>query len=363
MNKNHDSVDQTPRVSSLEAAKKAPVSVKPDDNLRKAVTLMLRHDFSQLPVMQSRRSVSGVISWKSIGEQSHVHNRECRLVRDCMDENFKVLKLDDLLWKGITELAEHDFVLVENQSREICGLITTSDIAGQYYSLAEPFLLLGEIENNIRQLISRAGFSLSVLTAVRDPRDARREIRGVSDLSFGEYLRILQDPDNFKSLGFGLSRTTFINDLTIIKNIRNEVMHFRPGGLDGEKLHSLRGVAKMFRRLNLWSKPELKISAEKSNPINTAPRINTQSTPTNKKLRIGEIIASGRVNPGDRLNVIGKAESDAEVVDSKRVRLKNGQIMTWNEYGEKFTGHVAVNVYRHVVVNGVPLESLRFPND
>jgi hypothetical protein len=140
-------------------------------------------------------------------------------------------------------------------------------------------------------------------------------------------------------------------------------MHFRPGGLDGEKLHSLRGVAKMFRRLNLWSKPELKISAEKSNPIKTAPRINTQSTPTNKKLRIGEIIASGRVNPGDRLNVIGKAESDAEVVDSKRVRLKNGQIMTWNEYGEKFTGHVAVNVYRHVVVNGVPLESLRFPND
>ena len=251
--RNAGSSDPTPRLSSLEAANRLPVFVHPDDKLRKAVSLMLQHDYSQLPVMQTTRSVKGIVSWKSIGEQSHVHNRHCRFVRDCMDTNVQILKHADLLWKAIAIIAENDVILVENQAHEICGLVTTYDIATQYHALAEPFLLLREIENNVRRLISRAGYPLSVLQSARDPRDTKREVRSVSDLAFGEYIRLLQEPDNWKSIGFNLSRGTFLTDLHTINNIRNEVMHFRPGGLKADQLANLHRVAKMLRNLQLWS--------------------------------------------------------------------------------------------------------------
>ncbi len=58
--------DPTFRIGSLPAANKNPVMVSQDDTIAKAVTLMLEHDFSQLPVMQGEREVKGVITWKSI---------------------------------------------------------------------------------------------------------------------------------------------------------------------------------------------------------------------------------------------------------------------------------------------------------
>ena len=61
-----DSLAPTIRIEILDAAKSPPVSVKPDDLLNVATTVMQLNDFSQLPVMQSERIVKGVVSWKSI---------------------------------------------------------------------------------------------------------------------------------------------------------------------------------------------------------------------------------------------------------------------------------------------------------
>jgi predicted transcriptional regulator len=354
-----ENIDPTLRVSSLEAAHKPPITVKPDAKVREATTLMINYDFSQLPVMQNSRNVKGMISWKTLGEQSHVHKGECRFVRDCMIEEVAILKHNDLLREAIKIIADNDAVLVENSAKEICGLVTTYDIASQYYSLAEPFLLLGEIENNIRQLIARAGHPLTILQSVKDPRDTKRKVQGVSDLTFGEYIRLLQEPDNWKSIGYDLSRRPFLADLDLINKIRNEVMHFRPSGLVDEQLYSLRRVARMLRSLKLWNKP-LSTSTQTEAPeaieVELArPHLISGSS----KLRIAQMIELGRVNSGDRLIIAGKVDSAAEVIDAKNVRLSNGKIMTWNEYGQHFTGHVAVNIYRHVIVNGVPLESLR----
>jgi CBS domain-containing protein len=59
--------DPTYRLSKLPAANRVPISVKPDASLGEAVTLLLQHDFSQLPVMTSERDVKGTVSWMSIG--------------------------------------------------------------------------------------------------------------------------------------------------------------------------------------------------------------------------------------------------------------------------------------------------------
>jgi CBS domain-containing protein len=245
--------DPTPRLGTLDPAHRKPISIKRDAKVREAVTLMVQHDFSQLPVMQNSRDVDGVISWKSIGEAFKVHNKECTFVRECMDVDVEILRHDTPLWKAIRIIAEKDVVLVKNAAKEIIGLVSTYDIAVEYHSLSEPFLLLGEIENNLRQLIARSKYPLSVLEAAKDPKDVERKVKSVSDLTFGEYIELLQQPTNWQSIGYNLSRRTFIAEMIEVRKIRNEVMHFHPDPLTKMELDYLRRVASMMRSLKLWS--------------------------------------------------------------------------------------------------------------
>jgi CBS domain-containing protein len=70
--------DPTFRIGSLPAANRKLVAVNQNDPLNRAITLMLQHDFSQLPIMQSEREVKGVITWKSIGAK-HALGQKCNL--------------------------------------------------------------------------------------------------------------------------------------------------------------------------------------------------------------------------------------------------------------------------------------------
>jgi CBS domain-containing protein len=81
--------DPTYRIGNIASANKPVVDVKPDSLRAEAVTLMMAHDFSQLPVMQSEREVKGMISWASIGKKL-VLNQAPVFVRDCMEPHFEI---------------------------------------------------------------------------------------------------------------------------------------------------------------------------------------------------------------------------------------------------------------------------------
>lgn len=238
--------DPVPRVSMLAAANRPPKSVNRDAELSEAVTLMLMHDFSQLPVMQNERTVDGIISWKSIGA-ARARNRETRYVRDCM-ENVEILGHDTPLFEAIEVIARREVVLVKDAERKISGLITTTDISLQFRSLAEPFLLLGEIENHVRRLID-GKFSIAELLAVRNPADPTREVRNVSDLTFGEYIRLLETPEHWDKLRFNLARSQFVERMDEIRRIRNEVMHFHPDALSAADLRVLQDTVRFMQAL------------------------------------------------------------------------------------------------------------------
>lgn len=239
--------DPVPRIGLLEAANNPPVSVKRDGEVSEAVTLMLMHDYSQLPVMQNERTVAGIISWKSIGI-ARTLNRDCQYVRQCMETDAYIINYDTPLFASVGIIAQKEVVLVRNAENKIVGLVTTSDISLQFGSLSEPFLLLGEIENHIRRLID-GKYSVDALTAAKDPSDAGREIENVADLTIGEYIRLLENPDNWNQLGYGLCRRSFVKQLGEVRRIRNEVMHFHPDGISDGDLNLLRDTVKFMQEL------------------------------------------------------------------------------------------------------------------
>jgi hypothetical protein len=152
------------------------------------------------------------------------------------------------LFTAIPAIVDNDYALVRAPDKKIVGIITTSDLSLQFQQLSEPFLLLGEIENHIRSLISEH-FSPEQLASAKDPLDPSRAVNSASDLTFVEYKRLLEDPKNWAFLRLELDRSYFIGLLDKLRETRNDVMHFDPDGIEDEALLVLRDFVKFLRNL------------------------------------------------------------------------------------------------------------------
>ena len=157
------SPDPTIRIGILPAANNAPVSVKPDDSVIRAVTIMQLNDFSQLPAMQNERTVKGVVSWKSIAVRTSL-GLPSKFVRQCMD-TAEVIDISTPLLDAVEVIQRHGYVLVKGAANKITGIVTASDIAQEFSKLSSPFLLVGEIEGRLRRLL-HGKFTLEQLNSV-----------------------------------------------------------------------------------------------------------------------------------------------------------------------------------------------------
>ncbi len=238
--------DPTYRISKLAAANRAPLSVPPDAALSEVVTSMLANDFSQLPVMPNGRDVKGIITWRSIGCRLAL-GKQPATAKDAMDSHAEI-GADASFFAAIPQIVEHGHVLIRGPDQRIVGIVTTSDLSQQFQQLAEPFLLLGEIENHIRRIIG-SHFEAAELTVARDPDDDTREVHSVADLTFGEYQRLLEEPDRWNRLNLQIDRAVFVRLLDRVREIRNDVTHFDPDGIPPDDLEVLRDFARFLRSL------------------------------------------------------------------------------------------------------------------
>jgi hypothetical protein len=92
-------------------------------------------------------------------------------------------------------------------------------------------------------------FTSPELASAKDPGAAEREIKVVDDLTFGEYIRLLQNPDRWTKLQVAVDRVLFCGDLDAIRGIRNDVTHFDPDGITDDELEKLRDA--FLRQLEL----------------------------------------------------------------------------------------------------------------
>jgi predicted transcriptional regulator len=243
-----DTTDPTFRIGSFDAANKGVTTVCQDDTVGKAVTRMLQYDFSQLPIMQGEREVKGVVSWRSIGSHFAL-GAECARVRDCR-EDAQVIDANGTLFDAIPTIVRHGYVLVRNQQdRRITGIVTASDLSLQFQQLAEPFLLLREIELHIRKLLQDK-VSASDLKILASPEAADRCPSSIADLSFGDYIRLFQHPDIWTKLSLRIDGSCLTALLEEVRKIRNDVMHFDPDPMTPKQLETLKNAASFMRQLS-----------------------------------------------------------------------------------------------------------------
>jgi hypothetical protein len=241
------SSDELPQVSMqvrhLPAACGGVVRVAPTAEFNEATTLMMKYDYSQIPVLAGQSSLRGVVSWKSIARM-FAFNRHQSL-ENATEQDVQIVSSHDDLLMILPVITAHDFVLVRNEHGHVCGILTTADLAMQFENVARPFFAIGEIERRLRGCLSPVfdGDTVKKVTKGRWDR--------VDQMMFGHYLDLLRKPDCWRQLDWpAIDQGLFVEELDSVRKIRNEVMHFQPTPLSPSQEKQLAQFLGMLRRIN-----------------------------------------------------------------------------------------------------------------
>jgi CBS domain-containing protein len=227
-------------VGNLPSALAGVVSVQPSATFDEAITKMLLNGYSQLAALNGPRNLRGAVTWESIAHARHA-KADARL-SDAIEDDVTEVRYDKELIDVLPMLQRLGFVFVRDEKNAVAGIVTTADVAQAYGEMATPFFQIGEIDRSLRRLIAR-NFGLDEIDAF-----CGRRVRSFDELSMGEYQSILENRDNWSRLGWPLDRSTFIDRLDEIRQIRNDVMHFNPDPLPAGSIDKLRKLNLLLRQ-------------------------------------------------------------------------------------------------------------------
>ena len=123
--------------------------------------------------------------------------------------------------------------------------MTATDIAHQFEAISTPFLLLAEIENHLRSLVYKKLTKADIMRAC-GPEHLPDHISTISELTFGNLVKIFEHLDNWQKLNLQLDRSVFCANLSAVNKIRNEVMHFDPDPITDQDMDKLRNMSRLF---------------------------------------------------------------------------------------------------------------------
>ncbi|NYH88222.1 putative transcriptional regulator [Actinopolymorpha rutila] len=236
-----DSFDIGLTLGNLLSDQRPLASVEPSASFDQAITIMLLNDYSQVAVLTSPDVLHGAVSWKSIAQAKNADPKasfSSAIIRDA-----KVFSYSDRLLDVLDVLQKEEFIFVRDFDGRIYGIITAADVVNKYDETATPFFLIGEVDQELRQLIQSA-FDKDLV------KMAYSNFSSFDKMTMGQYQAVLNDANCWRALGWSLDRTLFIERLNEIRNLRNTVMHFNPDPIRDVDVEKLRHFLNLIRAYN-----------------------------------------------------------------------------------------------------------------
>jgi len=222
------------RVSRLLPEDQELVVVPPDTPARDALDIMREHNFTQVPIVQGSE-VLGVFSYRSFSEgvlQLASNERDpAGLPVEVFSEKLMFASVTDELANLLDELDLKEVVLVGSEDR-LQGIVTAVDTLRYFYRIASPFVMLGEIELSIRELI-RASVTDQDLRACVDKclthYAEEKRPRAIEEMCLADYITILTWRELWPTFrdAFGGAYTVARAKLGPLPKLRNDVFHFK----------------------------------------------------------------------------------------------------------------------------------------
>lgn len=244
------------QIEQLLEGKSKMVSVSKEDTILHALSLMLEHDYSQLPVLENNGEfddVVGMVTYEGIirGIRNFSINIESLKSRDVMEKAFTCNAGDDL-FDILDRLKESSSAVVySSEFPEIAGIITSYDITEYFRAQTEDLMRVEDIESTVRDLIQEAYTTIRPLGEEDfvDEIKLNNAAKSVSygrpknfdKLSLSEYINLLtlSETWGFFEPIFNLPAEPIKNLLNGIRETRNQLAHFR-GDLSTEERDRLK---------------------------------------------------------------------------------------------------------------------------
>ena len=212
--------------------------IKPDMTVAEAIQLMQSRNFSQLPVAAGQ-AVLGVFSFRSLAvkllEMGKISEHFGDLPVDEFMEQFQFVPLSDN-WESIVDHLDNDDGVLVGHRDQLEGILTPMDVLIYLRDIANPFVLLAEIELSLRRIIRACVSGDELQTCVRQclagkyPPDEMP--MGLSQMTFNDSVQIIGDGRNWPhfEIVFGKGewqRKRTVERLKDVRDLRNDVFHFK----------------------------------------------------------------------------------------------------------------------------------------
>ncbi len=221
-----------------------------------ALQTMLEHRYSQIPVVDGDRLV-GVFSLWSLA--THLHNSpEVAIgtleVGDLV-QSLPTVTVEDSLHSVLDLLYTHEALLV-NSPQGLQAVTTAWDFLDYFYKIARPYVLLREVELALRELIRRCAPAHQLGAAIEAALAKKYEMLEkplpslLDEMTFDEVRAIIDNKTNwplFEGI-LGRNRLLVSSKLKMLREIRNDVFHFRSEHLSIMQYKALAGAREWLLR-------------------------------------------------------------------------------------------------------------------
>jgi CBS domain-containing protein len=240
------------KVEKLIKDKNPVVTISADAKIRDAIEKMIENDYSQLPVVNDNK-VLGIISIESIVRLLFHGDGKTNVLELPVQTALpkpKFIKLKDDIFDSLNQLANEAFVLVGNE-KHLEGIVTNYDVVYLFHDIADPYVIIRDIELRIRKIIittleSEMSLQKAIENAFGYLRKCGREKeipKGVDDMTFDHYKKLILSKKNWPKFESQFNDRRLAEELLeATRELRNQALHFR-GPLaktDLDKLHFVR---------------------------------------------------------------------------------------------------------------------------
>jgi restriction system protein len=237
-----DSVSLSVTISTLRSATSGVTSVKEGDTLVKAVTLMVRYNYSQLAVLNQQGDITGVVSWETIG-RARLGRPDPTLSQ--ATEIPQTVPVNANLLSVVAEVATRDYVFVRGMgSHSPLGIVTVADLTDQFYVMARPFTVIEEVERRLRRCTDER-VPLTVMKAAAGNR--ANQVHSAANLTMGGYKHLYKEEASFAHLGWDIDHQQFVELLSSVHALRNNLMHFSTDPLADQDIARAEALLQMLR--------------------------------------------------------------------------------------------------------------------
>ncbi|MFD1830771.1 CBS domain-containing protein [Streptomyces desertarenae] len=244
-------------LGDIPSARRGLLSVGPGTPLSQTTFLMRTKGLSQVPVTTGMAQVHGVVTWGSVAKMYEA-GKPATLDNAMEKDSLPVADARQEFFTALPVIREHGYLLVRGDDGCLSGIVTAADVTERFEGAARPFFIVGEIESLLRRCLG-AALDGEAIRAVQTNRKPEQRSGQVSDLMFGDYLKLLDGDQTKQSLAEradrnwealkwpNMPREQFIGLLKRVKDIRNRIAHFDEKPLPQEMLDELTTFAKVLR--------------------------------------------------------------------------------------------------------------------